>query len=148
MPIIGNLIQGICAVWSSAVSCYHYARNSQTKSISYMAARKHKGTKDNPWHDVVRERIRSAKIQERLIKAFDGKLELTPLQVTIGLGLYRKILPDLSATELSGEIATKPRVVSGKPMSEVDWEARYAADLAQQPPPPALPKPNGNGLGH
>lgn len=107
-----------------------------------MAARTHRGTKDKPWHDVVRARIQSAKIEERLMKALSGEIELSPAQVQIGLGLMRKILPDLSATELSGEIETKQRVVSGAPMTDTDWEKRYSEDLegAQQPP-----KTNGNG---
>lgn len=106
-----------------------------------MAARKHRGTKDIPWHDVVRERLRTAKIEERLIKAFNGDLELTPAQIQIGLGLYRKILPDLSATEISGELDTKQRVVSASPLNDTDWEAKYAADLAQQL---GSQKPNGS----
>lgn len=97
-------------------------------------ARKHRGTKDHPWHDVVRRRIQSAKIEERLMKALNGEIELSPGQIQIGLGLIRKVLPDLSATELSGEVETKHRVVSGSPMTDTDWEKRYADDLA--PPKP------------
>lgn len=111
-----------------------------------MAARKNRGTKDLPWADVVRDRIRSAKLESRMLDAFNGKIKLTPTQLKAGEILMRKIMPDLSATELSGEIDNKHRVVSGTPLSDVDWEKQYGEAVEQ---PMSLPaKVNGNGAGH
>lgn len=98
-----------------------------------MAARKTKGTKDIPWPEQMRKRIQAGNIHRRLLDCLEGKIELSTQQVTIGLGLLKKVAPDLSATELSGEVETKHRVVSGSPMTDTDWEKRYADDLEPKP---------------
>jgi hypothetical protein len=40
---------------------------------------------------------------DRLEKIAAGEVEAEPHQVTAGLGLLRKVLPDLAATELTGK---------------------------------------------
>lgn len=58
--------------------------------------------------DEHRTKIANSRILNRLIKFAAGeeengvKVEMSPHQVTAGLGLLRKVLPDLSNVELSG----------------------------------------------
>ncbi len=91
----------------------------------------------NPKHDQrTRDKIRTSQLVNRL-EAFvfgqkDGKtkkvVEMTTQQVNAALGLLRKTLPDLQATELSGEV--KHAVISDKPMAEDDWAAKYGSGVA------------------
>lgn len=61
-----------------------------------------------------RTKIANSQILNRLIEAANGKIEMTPTQATIGLGLVKKILPDLQATQISGD--------ENKPVKlEVSW---------------------------
>jgi hypothetical protein len=57
--------------------------------------------------EAVRARIRAGGIAKRLEGHVLGKVEMTSSQVTAALGLIRKVVPDLSATEHSGEITHK-----------------------------------------
>lgn len=41
---------------------------------------------------------------DRLIKCFNGEIELSRVEATIGLKLVGKVLPDLKATEHSGSV--------------------------------------------
>lgn len=72
-------------------------------------ARKHRGTKENPWHETVRKKIQASQILNRLIQCAEGDLPLTPTQATVGLGLVKKVLPDLQENENknSGTITVK-----------------------------------------
>lgn len=55
-------------------------------------------------HDVdTRQRIKAALIINRFQACLDGKVELSRSQVTCGKTLLAKVLPDLSATTLSGD---------------------------------------------
>jgi len=47
----------------------------------------------------VRDRIRTTVLTKRLTDHVLGKVELVPSQVTAALGLLKKTLPDLQATE-------------------------------------------------
>lgn len=59
----------------------------------------------NPRHqDMVREKIRSSHIINRLTDHVDGKVELSASQVTAALGLLKKCIPDLAAVDHTGEI--------------------------------------------
>lgn len=51
--------------------------------------------------DAIRSRIRAGDIKDRLEKHILGEIEMSATQVSAGLGLLRKVLPDLAATELS-----------------------------------------------
>ncbi len=86
-----------------------------------MAARKKAWTPDK-----VRERIQASMITNRLIDHTLGNVEMTSSQVTAGLGLLKKIVPDLSSTELSGSI--QQQVISDKPMSSDEWEKEYSLE--------------------
>lgn len=80
-----------------------------------MAARKIKGTKDAPWPEIVRERIRAGMIEKCLMEHVLGKRDMKPSQVQAGLGLFRKILPDLTEndTKVSGDITVIRKVLGG-----------------------------------
>ncbi len=64
-------------------------------------ARKRIGTRTIPWDDRTRERISTSMIRNRLESFIEGKLELSPHQVTAALGLLKKVIPDLSSKELT-----------------------------------------------
>jgi hypothetical protein len=51
--------------------------------------------------EVTRERIRAGVIIDRFQKHFMGELELTPTQIRVGEILLRKVIPDLTHTDLS-----------------------------------------------
>jgi len=76
--------------------------------------------------DEHRTKIANSQILKCLIEHATGQREMSASQVTAGLGLMKKVLPDLVAAELSGEVVT--RVVRDKPLSAAEWAARHAAD--------------------
>ena len=67
-----------------------------------MAARK-----DSRLKTQHREAIKTSMIINRLTDHIDKNVELSATQVTAALGLLRKTLPDLKATEISGELDHK-----------------------------------------
>ena len=83
-----------------------------------MAARKHKGTKTDPWPQKTRDRIQTSMLINRLVDHALGNndpqtgkpVQLSPTQVTAANILLKKVMPDLAATELSGEVA-RPTVI-------------------------------------
>jgi hypothetical protein len=54
--------------------------------------------------DEHRTKIGNSQILKCLIEHAVGKREMSPSQVTAGLGLLRKVMPDLAATTLSGDL--------------------------------------------
>lgn len=71
----------------------------------------------------VRQRIRTSQLANRLTKHVLGKVEMSATQVTAALGLLRKTLPDLTATEISGELTR--RDISDKPLTAEEWAAEH-----------------------
>lgn len=65
-----------------------------------------------------RDKIRNSNILSALIEHAEGTRDMSPSQVTAGLGLLRKALPDLSAVEYSGEDGGPV-----KHMLEVSWKS-------------------------
>ena len=74
------------------------------------APRRNRSKPDDPAFQKTREKIRTTKIAQRL-EAFvleekygnsKKPVEMTSSQVTAALGLLKKTIPDLSATEISG----------------------------------------------
>lgn len=57
-----------------------------------MAARK-----DTRHSDEVRTKIQTSQLVNRLMGHVNGTVEMTPSQVTAGLGLLKKAMPDLAA---------------------------------------------------
>lgn len=50
-----------------------------------------------------RVKIQNSNILNALIEHVEGRREMSASQVSAGLGLLKKVLPDLSSTELTGE---------------------------------------------
>lgn len=71
-----------------------------------MAARKTKGTKDIPWPDQVRERIRASMLEKELLKHVLGQRDMSQTQFGAAKTLLAKVLPDLTETEtkISGDL--------------------------------------------
>ena len=53
--------------------------------------------------DEHRVKIQNSNILHALIEHVEGKRDMAPSQVTAGVALLKKVLPDLSAVEVSGE---------------------------------------------
>jgi len=51
-----------------------------------------------------RVKIQNSNILNALIEHAEGKRDMSSTQVTAGLGLLKKIMPDLAAMELSGNV--------------------------------------------
>jgi hypothetical protein len=49
-----------------------------------------------------RDKIRNSNILNALVEHVEGKREMSGSQVTAGLGLLKKIMPDLASTEHTG----------------------------------------------
>jgi hypothetical protein len=79
-----------------------------------------------------RDKIRNSNILNALVEHVEGKREMASSQVTAGIALLRKIMPDLSSVELSGEVET--RYVAELPSVAQDgdtWEHQYAPKRLQ-----------------
>ena len=50
-----------------------------------------------------REKIRNSNILSYLIRHIEGEREMNATQVAAGLGLLKKVLPDLSTTTMQGD---------------------------------------------
>ncbi len=51
-----------------------------------------------------RVKIQNSNILNALIEHAEGKREMSSTQVTAGLGLLKKVMPDLASMELSGNV--------------------------------------------
>jgi hypothetical protein len=60
-----------------------------------------------------RVKIQNSNILSALIQHAEGKRKMSPSQVSAGLGLLKKVLPDLSATAISG--------IGDEKRSATDW---------------------------
>jgi hypothetical protein len=65
-----------------------------------------RGVRLNPQHDErTRAKIQTSQIINRLNSYIKGSVKMEPAQVTAALGLLRKTIPDLSATQLNGNLS-------------------------------------------
>ena len=71
-------------------------------------------------HERWRDRISKGNILDRLMKHFDGEVDLTPSQVTVGLKIFDKMIPSLKHIEHSG-------MIEHHQMSIHDLNARLSA---------------------
>lgn len=67
-----------------------------------MPAGRPKGTGGTRLTEAHRDKIRNSNILTALIEHAEGKRDMTSTQVTAGLGLLKKALPDLSAVTVEG----------------------------------------------
>ncbi len=75
-----------------------------------------------------RAKIQTSQIINRLMKAFHGEIALDPAQVSIGIALLRKTLPDLAQVESHNR--TEITTVAPTPETPEEWAARHAAEVA------------------
>jgi hypothetical protein len=77
------------------------------------------GFKMSPEHRV---KIQNSNILNALIEHAEGKREMTSTQVQSGLGLMKKVLPDLSSVELTGDDENPIQVVHAIELIGVEAE--------------------------
>lgn len=79
--------------------------------------------------DETRDKIKATQIINRLMKHVESDTPIMDAsQVNAAKALLSKVLPDLSAVDLSGQMESTNYVVNGAPMSEQDWVREHAAD--------------------
>jgi hypothetical protein len=101
------------------------------------ASVRRKRHKPSEFHsEVTRERIRAGVIIDRFQKHM-GELELTPTQIRVGEVLLRKVIPDLTHTDLSATLTRRYVVEVPAQLSDEQWEKKYSLPAAA---------PNGGGL--
>ena len=93
-----------------------------------MPARTRKGTKDKPWSEATREKIKASMLINSLENHVLKGSKMKSTQVTAALGLLKKVVPDLSATELSGKVETEQPWIGPKPLTEDDWQAKHGKE--------------------
>ena len=59
--------------------------------------------KDSRLTEEHRGKIRNSSILNALIEHAEGRRDMSSTQVTAGLGLLKKVMPDMQATQLSGD---------------------------------------------
>ncbi len=72
-----------------------------------MAARKNRGTKDTPMQEDWKKKIQATAIMNRLNECVEGRVELSSQQIKAADILLKKIVPDLSRSELTGKDGEK-----------------------------------------
>lgn len=73
-----------------------------------------------------RAKIKTTLLIRRLTDHVTGAIEMSPSQVSAALGLIRKTLPDLQATDLSGSVEHNYVARMPAPIEDKDeWEQRY-----------------------
>lgn len=76
------------------------------------AGRKSKGNHLSPAAiESIRKQIKARHIVKRLNQIAAGEVDATASSVTAGLGLLRKIVPDLAALQLSGDAENPVEVI-------------------------------------
>lgn len=83
-----------------------------------MPAGRPKGTGGVRLTDAHRDKIRKSNILNALMEHVEGKREMTATQVTAGLGLLRKALPDLSSVALTDPTGEGPAQIVFKTVYE------------------------------
>jgi phage-related tail protein len=101
-----------------------------------MAARKGPSQPNISMSNEHRTKIQNSQILKRLIGHVEGTVEMTATQVSAGLGLLRKVLPDLAA---SADTGREGGLTTMKGMTDIELEAIAAgssnrASKAQESP--------------
>ncbi len=70
-----------------------------------------------------RTKIANSQILKCLVEHVEGKREMSATQVTAGLGLLRKVLPDLSQTDMTAEVVHRSVMRIPAPAKSVEeWQ--------------------------
>lgn len=78
--------------------------------------------------DEHRVKIKNSNILNALVEHVEGSREMSATQVSAGLGLLRKVLPDLSSTTIQGDEEGGPVRIE---LSETEAARRIAFTLAK-----------------
>jgi hypothetical protein len=73
-------------------------------------------------------------IIDRFQKHFMGELDLTPTQIRVGEVLLRKVIPDLTHTDLSTTFHAPLRGRVPAQLSDEEWEKEYSPLVTDLPP--------------
>src|SRR5262245_29037140 len=94
-------------------------------------------------HEMARQKIRAAHLIRRLQQHVDGKLKppLTDNQVRAIDILLRKIVPDLTQTQITGELTHRAIVEVPPLLTKDEWLKKYKTIEHVQHKPPLLPQP-------
>lgn len=77
-----------------------------------------------------RAKIKAGNIITRLQKYIAGQVSMEPAAVTAALGLLKKVLPDLTSVEHSGEVATTYVARLPQPIADIDeWQKQTNQSL-------------------
>lgn len=87
-----------------------------------MAARKTKGTKDVPWDQRTRDRIKTSMLVNRLSDHVLNDAKMSQTQIRAAEILLNKTLANLSATEITGDVAHYVARLPQPAASISDWE--------------------------
>jgi hypothetical protein len=80
--------------------------------------------------DEHRGKIQNSNILKALIEHIEGKREMSATQVSAGLGLLRKVLPDLSSTDNKTEVVHRYVAEVPEIAATVDqWQKQHAPTI-------------------
>lgn len=83
--------------------------------------------------DEHRVKIQNSNILNALIEHVEGKREMSASQVTAGIALLRKVMPDLASVEHSGEVETTYIARMPAPVANLEeWQNRYNPNKLMQ----------------
>lgn len=88
--------------------------------------------------DEIRQKIKTSQLVNLLTSvALTGRdaagQEVGTVRIEAAKTLLRKVMPDLTSTELSGDVVSRQYVVSGEPPTADEWSSKYSGGLG----PPA-----------
>jgi hypothetical protein len=82
-----------------------------------------------------RAKIANSQILKRLIDHVEGKIEMSSTQITAGLGLLRKCMPDLSSAELNATVEHRSVMRMPEPAKTSDeWQTTAQASFGSPIP--------------
>jgi hypothetical protein len=76
--------------------------------------------------DEHRTKIANSQILNRLLGHVEGTVELSATQVSAGVALLKKVLPDMQSVEHSGDVIQ--RIVAASPLTPEQWAAKHGGD--------------------
>src|SRR2546423_12449107 len=116
-----------CRARCSAARAQSGHRTDRSVQAPCAAVSVRRKRKPSEFHsEVTRERIRAGVIIDRFQKHFMGEVELTPTQIRVGEILLRKVIPDLTHTDLSTTFTRRYVVELPAKLSDEEWEKKYS----------------------
>lgn len=83
--------------------------------------------------DEHRVKIQNSNILNALIEHIEGVREMSATQVSAGLGLLRKVLPDLSQAEIKSEVVHRYVArLPAKAKSTEEWQKQHSPQVTIQ----------------